>query len=177
MKKLASLLVMTALSGCASMTTADFKGGAPQMRLEEYFNGDSTAYGMFFNRAGDVKRQFKVAMHGVWDGSKLILNEDFTYDDGEKQLRVWTFRKTGENTWEGTAPDVIGTATGAFEGNAYRMHYTADLKSGSSTYRLDFDDWLFRQSDNVVLNNAKVTKFGLDVGQIQLVFVRDRNRP
>jgi hypothetical protein len=38
--------------------------------------------------------------------------------------------------------------------------------------RLDFDDWLFRQSDSVVMNNARATKFGLDVGQVQLVFVK-----
>ncbi len=168
----ALLALLLPLAGCASMTTGDFKTGRPEMRLEEFFNGDSTAYGMFFNRAGDVKRQFRVAMHGTWDGTTLTLNEDFTYDDGEKQKRVWSFHKTGPDTWEGTAPDVIGPAIGRFDGNAYRMSYTADLKSGDSTYRLNFDDWLFRQSDNVVLNNARVTKFGVDVGQVQLVFVR-----
>lgn len=165
-------LLLLPLVGCASMTTEQFKSGTPAMQLEEYFSGDSTAYGMFLNRAGDVKRQFKVAMHGAWDGSVLKLDEDFTYDDGEKQERHWTFRKTGANTWEGTAPDVIGPAIGRFDGSAYEMHYTADLKAGDSTYRLDFDDWLFRQSDKVVLNNAKVSKYGFEVGQIQLVFVR-----
>ena len=161
------------LAGCAAQPVDTFKAGAPEMRLEEYFAGDSTAYGMFFDRAHDVKRQFKVAMHGAWDGSSVLkLDEDFTYDDGERQQRHWTFRKTGADTWEGTAPDVIGVAQGRFSGNAYRMSYVADLKSGDSTYRLTFDDWLYRQSDRVVLNNARVTKFGFDVGEIQLVFVR-----
>lgn len=165
-------LIMLPLVGCASMTTEQFKSGKPTMALEEYFNGDSTAYGMFFNRSGDVKRQFKVAMHGAWDGAVLKLDENFTYDDGEKQERHWSFHKTGSNTWEGTAPDVIGPAIGRFDGNAYRMTYTVDLKAGDTSYRVDFDDWLFRQSDKIVLNNAKVSKFGLEVGQVQLVFVR-----
>ncbi len=171
MRRFVPFLLMP-LVGCASMTPADFKSGQPEMRLEEYFTGDSTAYGLFFNRGGDLKRQFKVAMHGAWDGSVLKLDEDFTYDDGERQQRHWTFHKTGANDWEGTAPDVIGTATGHYEGNAYEMHYTADVKTGDSTYRLNFDDWLFRESDKVVMNHAQVTKFGLDVGQIQLVFVK-----
>ena len=160
------------LVGCAAQTPADFASGTPPMQLEEFFNGNSTAYGMFFSRGGDLKRQFKVAMHGAWDGQVLKLDEDFTYDDGEKQQRHWTFHKTGASTWEGTAPDVIGPAEGSFAGNAFEMHYTADVKAGDSTYRLNFDDWLFRQSDNVVMNHATLSKFGIYVGEIQLVFVR-----
>ena len=57
-------------------------------------------------------------------------------------------------------------------GNAYEMHYTTDVKAGDSTYRLDFDDWLFRESKDVVLNHAVVTKFGIYVGQVQLAFVK-----
>ncbi len=171
MRRLA-LLALLPLTGCASMTVDQFKAGQPVMALNEYFQGDSVAYGLFLSRSGDVKRQFKVAMHGAWDGSVLRLDEDFTYDDGERQQRHWTFRKTGATTWEGTAPDVIGPAIGRTEGNAYRMTYTADLKAGDSTYRVDFDDWLFRQSDKVVLNNARVSKFGFEVGQVQLVFIR-----
>jgi hypothetical protein len=170
--KRALLALLLPLAGCASMEVGQFRTGQPDMRLEEYFNGDSTAYGMFFDRSHNVKRQFKVAMHGAWDGSVLKLDEDFTYDDGERQQRHWTFRKTGPDTWEGTAPDVIGPAHGQWAGNAYRMQYVADLKSGDSTYRLTFDDWLFRQSDRVVMNHAQVTKFGFDVGEVQLVFVK-----
>lgn len=170
--RLLSLLLLIPVMGCATQTPTEFAQGKPQMRLEEYFQGDSTAYGLFLSRGGDVKRQFRVAMHGAWDGQVLKLDEDFTYDDGERQQRHWTFHKTGDTTWEGTAPDVIGTATGTFAGNAYEMHYVADVKTGDSTYRLDFDDWLFRESDAVVMNHAKVSKFGIDVGEVQLVFVR-----
>lgn len=166
------LLALLPLSACASMTVDQFAKGTPEMRLEDYFVGDSTAYGLFLDRSGNVRRQFRVAMHGTWDGTKLKLDEDFTYDDGEKQQRLWTFVKTGPNTYTGTAPDVIGEAQGSFAGNAYRMHYVADIKTGDSTVRLDFDDWLFRQSTNIVLNNARASKFGIEVGQVQLAFVK-----
>jgi hypothetical protein len=167
-----SLLLLLPLACCASNTVQDFAKYRPEMRLDQYFVGDSTGYGLFLNRAGDVKRQFKVAMHGHKEGELFKLDEDFTYDDGEKQERHWTFHPTGPDSWEGTAPDVVGSAPGQFSGNAYRMHYVADLTTGGSTYRLDFDDWLFRQSDNIVLNHTNVTKFGIDVGQVQLTFVK-----
>ena len=167
------LMALLPLAACAGMEVKQFASGAPQMRLEEYFNGESTAYGIFFDRFQDLRRQFRVAMHGVWDGADTLkLDEYFTYDDGEKQERHWTFHRTGAATWEATAPDVIGAAQGQWSGNAYRMSYVADLKTGDSTVRLTFDDWLFRQSDKVVMNHARVTKFGLDVGEVQLVFVR-----
>ena len=166
-------LALLPLAACASMTPADFHAGSPDMRLESFFNGDSKAYGIFLGRSGDVGRQFKVAMHGAWDGrDTLTLDEDFTYDDGERQQRHWVFRKIGANDYVGTAPDVIGEAHGHYDGNAYEMHYTADVKRGDGTIRLDFDDWLFREGENVVLNNSRATKFGIEVGQVQLVFVR-----
>jgi hypothetical protein len=167
-----AILALLPLAACANMKTTDFKNGTPSMALEDFFQGNSTGYGMFIDRFGDVRRQFKVAMHGQWNGSALMLDEDFTYDDGERQQRHWVFRKTGPNDYEGTAGDVIGISHGHFDGSAYQMHYTADVKQGDSTIRLDFNDWLFRQSDAVVLNNSRATKLGVEVGQVQLVFVR-----
>ncbi len=165
-------LALLPLAACSGMTTADFHTGTPTMALEDFFQGDSTGYGMFFDRFGNVGRQFKVAMHGTWDGAALHLDEDFTYDDGERQQRHWVFRKVGPTDYEGTAGDVIGISHGHYDGNAYQMHYTADVKRGDSTVRLDFNDWLFRQSDKVVLNNSRATKFGVEVGQVELAFVK-----
>jgi hypothetical protein len=172
MRRLAFLTLLAPLGACASMTLDDFAGGKPPMDLVDYFSGHSTAYGIFYGRSGDVKRQFVVQMQGAWDGNILKLDEDFSYSDGEKQQRHWSFRHDVDGGWIGTAPDVIGEARGRTVGNAYEMHYTADVKSGDSTYRLNFDDWLFRQSDDVVLNHAMVTKFGIFVGEVQLAFVK-----
>lgn len=162
------------LSACSSMNVADYASGTPEMALEQYFPGHTTAYGLFYDRFQNLKRQFVVEIDGRWDGGTLLLDEDFTYSDGEKQQRHWTFRKASDGSWVGTAPDVIGEAHGRTVGNAYEMRYTVDLKSGSSTYRVDFDDWLFRQTADVVLNHATVTKFGFDVGQVQLAFVKKK---
>ncbi len=165
-------MALLPLAACASMTPADFHTGTPTMALESYFNGDSTGYGMFIDRFGKVRRQFKVAMHGHFADNVLHLDEDFTYDDGERQQRHWVFNKVGPNDYEGTAGDVIGISHGHFDGNAYEMHYTADVKNGDSTIRMDFDDWLFRQSEAVVLNNSRASKLGVDLGEVQLVFVK-----
>ena len=73
-------------------------------------------FGQFQDIFGQVRRQFTVKIKGDWNGTTLKLVEDFVYEDGSTEQRVWTLHKTGATTWEGTAPGVIGVAT--------RNHYT-----------------------------------------------------
>jgi hypothetical protein len=39
---------------------------------------------------------------------------------------------------------------------------------------MHFDDWMFRQSEDVVLNRATVSKFGITVGSVTLAFVKQK---
>jgi len=164
-------LLLFGLAACTPMQPADFATGKPVLTLEGFFPGHETAYGIFYDRGGTVKRQFAVDMNGRWDGRSLFLDEYFTYSDGEKQERHWTFHPVGSGAWVGIAPDVIGEATGQVDGNALELHYRMDVKSGDSTYRLDVDDWLFREAPTVILDRAEFTKFGFAVGQLQLVII------
>ena len=47
---------------------------------------------MLQNRSGKVTKKFKANLNGKWDGSKLILDEQFNWNDGEKQTK-WTITK------------------------------------------------------------------------------------
>ncbi len=39
--------------------------------LEEFFDGETVAYGQFQDILGNVSRRFLVEIEGSWDGSKL----------------------------------------------------------------------------------------------------------
>ena len=86
--------------------------------------------------------------------------------------RVWTIRKIDDHTYEGTADDVVGTATGITYGNALNWQYDFDLQVGDSTFRVHFDDWMFLQDEDVMINRADVTKFGFTVGEASIFFQR-----
>ena len=45
-----------------------------------------------------------------------------------------------------------------------------DLKVGDSTLRVHFDDWMFLQPDNVLINRARVSKWGVELGRVTLFF-------
>lgn len=169
-KALAMTLTAVAVAGCSSMKPEDFAGGKPTFVLEEYFAGKTRAWGLFEDRFGNVRRQFVVDITGVWDGRELVLDEDFTYSDGEVEERVWRIVKIDANRYEGRAGDVVGVATGTAYGNALNWRYALDLKVGGSTRRVNFDDWMFLQPDGILINRARVTKWGFDVGEVTVVF-------
>ena len=169
-KKLVLVVVLIGIAGCDTMKPEDFAGREPNLLIEDYFAGRTKAWGLFHDRFGQLRRQFEVEIDGRWDGETLTLVEDFLYDDGEEEQRIWRIRKTGDHTYEGRADDVIGVARGSGYGNAFYWTYRYDLKVGGSTWTVTFDDWLFLQSDGVLINRAEVTKFGIKLGEVTLVF-------
>ena len=158
------------LTGCGGMDIKKFEAATPQLVLEEYFAGKTRAWGIFEDRFGTLRRQFTVDIDGRWDGRTLVLDERFVYRDGERDRRVWTIEKVGPNRYQGRADDVIGVATGEAKGNALSWRYNMDLKVGDSTLRVHFDDWMFLQPDNVLINRARVSKWGVELGQVTLFF-------
>ena len=146
-----------------------------QFRLEEFFNGKFIAHGQFQDRFGTVRRQFVVRVNGHWDGKLLKLVEDFVYEDGSTEQRVWTLHKTGATTWEGTAPGVIGVAKGEVKGDRFNWTYTIDLpvtKAGAptTTTQVSFDDWIWLQSDKRAFNRAYMMKYGITLGDVSISF-------
>lgn len=164
----AALLLLTA--GCSGMKPEDFQGREPRLLIEDYFAGDTRAWGLFEDRFGTLRREFVVDIAGTWDGETLTLVEDFAYADGETDQRIWTIRKLDDHRYEGTADDVIGKAEGVSYGNALNWHYTLALKVGDSVWNVRFDDWMFLQRDDVLVNRARVSKFGIEIGEVTIFF-------
>ena len=175
MRHLIGALLLAALmtTGCSPMKPQDFAETAPRFRIEEFFAGQTKAWGLFEDRFGKVRRQFTVDISGEWNGRELVLEEDFRYADGEQDQRTWRIVKKDDNTYEGRAADVVGTASGQAFGNALNWRYELDLKVGDGTWRVKFDDWMFLQPGGVVINRARVTKWGVDIGEVTLFFTKD----
>lgn len=165
---IAAMIVL--LAGCSNMNVTDFKNGHPPLVLEEYFEGQTVAAGIFQDRFGTVRRQFFVKIEGRWDGETLTMIEDFDYSDGEQEQRIWTLKKTDDHRYEGTADGVVGIAQGEARGNAFNWTYTFDLKVGDGTWRVDFDDWMFLQPGGLLINKATVSKWGIEIGEVLLAF-------
>jgi hypothetical protein len=174
---LAAFVALSACTGKPSFNDASLS--ERELNLERFFDGEFVAYGQFQDVLGTVRRQFVVTITGDWDGDRLKLTEDFVYEDGSTEQRIWTLLKTGpvtgDQTWEGTAPGVIGTATGREQGDRFNWRYTIDLPVPSAdgpteTLRVEFDDWMWQQTEDRLLNIAYVKRFGFDIGQVVISF-------
>lgn len=160
-----------ALGGCASAPTpADYATEKPVLDMRQYFNGRLTAHGVFTDRSGKVVRRFVVTMDCRWDGAQGVLDENFTYSDGEKQRRIWRLTDQGGGRYTGTADDVVGTAEGRASGNSFYWTYTLRLPVGDSVYDVQFEDWMWLVDDRVMLNKAVMSKFGIRLGEVTLAF-------
>jgi len=173
MRVLLATALVILLGSCGSMKPEQFKNVDPKLNLFAYFDGRTQAWGIFEDRFGNLRRQFKVVIDGTIEGDTLTLDENFTYMDGEESRRVWTIIKKGDHNFEGTADDIIGVAEGVSYGNALNWKYSMDLKVENSLWRVKFDDWLFRQADDVIVNKAKVTRWGFEIGTVTLFFKKD----
>ena len=172
MFKLIKILVpVLIISSCGMKPSIeDSKLSDREFSLEEFFDGETKAYGQFQDILGNVSRRFTVDIKGVWDGSNLILTEDFVYEDGSEEQRIWDLVKTGENAWVGSADGVIGTANGLTSGDMFYWTYTIDLPTPSGETRVSFKDYMWMLSDNRVLNKAYMSKWGIPVGEVIIIF-------
>ena len=174
MKIVFSLILIFFLTGCSNnMKPTDFKDQKPRLIIEDYLSGNVKAWGILQNRSGKVTRQFSADLNGKWDGKKLILDEKFNWSDGEVQTRQWKIIKKDKHNYEGTAADVVGTAKGFSYGSAFKLEYVLLVPVKGKEIKITFDDWIFKQSDTVAINRAKMTKFGIKVAELTVVFIKN----
>ena len=161
-----------ALTGCAGPTVSDYAAERPTLDMRRYFDGQVLAHGLFLDRSGAVKRRFTVTMLCRWSGEEGELDERFFYSDGTQERRVWRLTHQGRGRYSGRADDVVGQAQGETAGNTFRWAYTLRLPVDGRTWEVQFDDWMHLIDDRVMLNRATMSKFGIRLGEVQLVFTR-----
>ena len=175
MKKIFILLITILLTNCSgnAMKPIDFKDKKPRLIIEDYLSGNVKAWGILQDRSGKVTRQFSANLNGKWDGKILILDEEFNWSDGEVQKRQWTIKKIDEHNYEGTAGDVVGVAKGFSYGPTFKFEYVLLVPVKGKEMKITFDDWIFKQDEKVAINRATMTKFGIKVAELTVLFQKN----
>lgn len=148
-----------------------------ELRVEDYFVGRTHANGLVEDRFGKVRRRFVVDIDGRVEGDTVVLEETFHFDNGEVSHRTWRIRPTGQDTYTGTAGDVVGTAQGRVDGNVLHWAYDLRLKIGGREMVIGFDDRMYLGEDGVLLNIARMHKWGVTIGRITIAFTREAEAP
>lgn len=165
-------LAALGLSGCASPSIEDYAEEKPALDLRQYFNGKVDAWGIFTDRQGKVVKRFTVDMTCTWQGEQGVLDEQFAYSDGTQERRVWRLTHLGNGHYQGTAGDVVGIASGQTRGHAFRWGYTLALPVDGRVLHVSMDDWMYLMNERVMLNKARMSKWGVHLGDVTLSFTR-----
>ncbi len=168
----AGVIATLGLSGCASHSIDDYAQDKPMLDLRSHFNGQVDAWGIFTDRQGKVVKRFTVDMTCTWQGEQGVLDESFVYADGTQERRIWKLTHLGNGQYQGTAGDVVGMASGQTRGNAFRWGYTLALPVDGRVLHVSMDDWMYLMNDRVMLNKARMSKWGVHLGDVTLSFTR-----
>ncbi|NRG19432.1 DUF3833 family protein [Rhizobiales bacterium] len=167
--------VLAAIPLLAFSDSAAFASAGP-LKLEEFFRGKTVGKGVFESRIAGVKREFTVITTGTWNPKTftLRLREDFRYADGERDTKVWFFQKVAEDRYIGQRSDVFSPTNVRTVGNDLKFSYAAEVETRDGTIALRFNDTLTRVEPGVVRNTARVVKYGLTIGTVDLTFRKSR---
>ncbi|WP_395688858.1 DUF3833 family protein [Aestuariivirga sp.] len=146
------------------------KNDSARFDLLAYFEGHTLAHGVFEDRGGRIKRRFAVEMTGRWEAGAMVVDEDFLFDDGERQQRCWTLVPKTSLTFTGTCADAVGEAHGHISDGCAYLRSTLRIKVGSRLISMDFDDAFYDGGGGLVLNRSTVRKLGIRVGQVLIAF-------
>ncbi|MBN8429756.1 DUF3833 domain-containing protein [Microbulbifer salipaludis] len=179
MKK--SMLLLLAIvfvcSGCSAPTIESYANNTPRFVAEDFFSGPMKAYGLVKDRGGNVTRRFVAEIDGSWENGRGELREKFEFDDGEIQYRTWQLAPmastgAGLRQYAATAGDVVGTSTMSVAGNAVFMQYVLQVPYKGRTINVNVDDQMFLVAPNVLIAESKLSKWGFNVGEIQLTIIK-----
>ena len=175
MRNLFVILMLGTLVACSQVKVTDYSDARPLLEVEQFFTGDLTAHGVVKDRGGKVIRHFNADIVAHWADGVGTLTEDFVFDDGEKQRRVWTLTPTGDGRYTGTAGDVVGEATLQQAGNSLFLDYVLRLPYNGSEVDVHVDDRMYLVAPDVLINESTLSKFGVRVGNLVLVITRTPN--
>ncbi len=164
------LLGLFNLAACSSPDVQHYANNKPRLVLSEFFNGELSAHGIVKNRSGEVIRYFNASIVATWDeAGNGQLDEDFVFDDGEQQRRIWQLVKQADGSYLASANDVPQAAPIRIAGNVMFMDYVLALQYRGEPLDVVVEDKMYLVNPSTLLNESRLTKFGFTVGSVSLV--------
>jgi hypothetical protein len=170
--RLTAAVFFLLLGACSTVSVEDYAGATPRFVPEAFFDGQLQASGVLKNRSGRVIRRFTADINAYWKDGVGTLEEDFVFDDGETDRRVWTLRPDPDGGYSATAGDVVGVGSARLAGNAMFLDYVLRVPYDDDSIDLSIDDRMYLVTPELLINESVMRKFGFRVGEILLSIQR-----
>jgi len=167
---LSVILIALLSSSCSSVEPTAYKKQTPKLEFNKFLQGKLTGWGIYQGRNGEVQKRFRIDMTANWEGDTGTFIENFTFNDGTKQVREWALTRIDDHHYTGKANDSVGVGKGEVWGNSMHWNYTIRTVTESGTYNLDYDYWMHLIDEKTLINRATLSKFGFTLGDIAVTF-------
>ncbi len=137
-----------------------------------FFNGRFLANGVFIDRQKHIRRRFFADISADASDNQTVISESFSFDDGETEQRIWTLSRVSDTKIDAFTDDLAGRATGIVSGPVLHMRYDFFLTISGRRIKFAFDDIMICQDQNHLLNKARISKFGVFIGELIISFER-----
>jgi hypothetical protein len=170
-----ALTLATTLAACGDpMPTSAFKDTRPAIDPIRFFTGHVRSWGVLEDRSGQPTDIVTTDCTGTPDGHDgLDMTQTLQIGTDKPTKRQWHMRRTGPATFEATANDMVGTATGEAAGRAFHWQWTLALSPGNSLKNVTMDQWWYLQSDGSLINRTTIRKLGIIAAEVTEHFVPD----
>jgi hypothetical protein len=170
---LVAILTAAVLAGCSDpMPVSAFKDTQPTLDPVRFFTGHVRSWGVLEDRSGQPSDIVTTDCVGTPDGPDgLTMTQTLQIGAGAPTKREWHMRRTGPGTFDATANDMVGTATGAAAGRAFHWQWTLALSPGNSLKNVTMDQWWYLQPDGSLLNRTTIRKLGFIAAEVTEHFV------
>ncbi|MCB6179465.1 DUF3833 domain-containing protein [Rhodobacter sp. Har01] len=162
---LALAYARTRFAGFTAQRPEDYATG-PALDPATHLSGPLAMEGLLYGPTGRVVSRFVASARGTWTGPTGTLTEDFIYDSGARQSRAWSLTLGPDGAITGTAPDIVGTATGRASGSALVMRYRIKLEPQAGGHVLSVTDWMYLLDNGTLMNRSEFRKFGVKVAEL-----------
>jgi hypothetical protein len=161
------------LSGCHSEVPVAAFANAPAFDPVQFFTGHTHSWGVEEDRSGAPKGAVTTDCVGTATGSDgLHIVQHLTLPDGTQQTRDWHLQRVAPDRYEGTANDMVGTATGEVHGRSFHWIWTLTTSPGNPLLNVTMDQWMYLMDDGAMVNRTTIRKFGIIVAEVTEQFDR-----
>jgi hypothetical protein len=170
--RLAGLLLLSALLGCSDPLPLKRFADEPQhFDPLVFFTGHVRSWGVLENRSGEPTQRVVTDCVGEADGTDgLHMVQHLTFEDEPARIREWHMRRTGPQTYEATANDMVGVAHGEAAGRAFHWRWTLATDPGNRLADVTLEQWMYLTDTGVMMNRTIITKLGFVVVEVTEAF-------
>jgi hypothetical protein len=166
---LPALALATILAGACSPAadTPIAQGDTPDFDPITFFDGHTHSWGVIEDRSGAPTGQIVTDSHGDLDATgRLRMVQHLSFHDGTTQQRDWTLWRNGQNRFEATANDMVGTAVGEVSGRIFHWQWVLARSPGNPLMNVTMNQWMYRMQDSSVTIRTTVSKLGLILAEV-----------